>query len=57
KLKVTGSGTCPDICGEPPSKAVRSKFISLCFSRSNLFSKTSSTLLLSTERIKFEFFC
>uniref|UniRef100_A0A3P9AWD0 Uncharacterized protein n=1 Tax=Maylandia zebra TaxID=106582 RepID=A0A3P9AWD0_9CICH len=60
-LKVTGSRTCtrmttePDL-GDPPSKAVRSKFITLCFSLSRVFSSMSSTLLLSTARIKLSFF-
>uniref|UniRef100_A0A665UJR2 Uncharacterized protein n=1 Tax=Echeneis naucrates TaxID=173247 RepID=A0A665UJR2_ECHNA len=46
----------PDLTGYPPSI---NNFISCCSSRSNsfLFSNTSSTLLLSTERIKLSFFC
>uniref|UniRef100_A0A3B3UX53 Uncharacterized protein n=1 Tax=Poecilia latipinna TaxID=48699 RepID=A0A3B3UX53_9TELE len=52
-LKVTGSRSCPDFCGDPPSIAVRSKLISFCFSRSSLFSRANSTLLFSTARINF----
>uniref|UniRef100_A0A3P8T7Q3 Uncharacterized protein n=1 Tax=Amphiprion percula TaxID=161767 RepID=A0A3P8T7Q3_AMPPE len=54
-LEVTGPRTCPDL-GDPPSRAVRSKFSSFCFSRSSLFSSTSSTLLLSIARMKYSFF-
>uniref|UniRef100_A0A3Q2VQ05 Uncharacterized protein n=1 Tax=Haplochromis burtoni TaxID=8153 RepID=A0A3Q2VQ05_HAPBU len=45
-LKVTGSRTCPDFRGEPPSMAVSSNFISCFSSRSNSVSKTSSPYLL-----------
>uniref|UniRef100_A0A3P8V5C3 Uncharacterized protein n=1 Tax=Cynoglossus semilaevis TaxID=244447 RepID=A0A3P8V5C3_CYNSE len=44
-LKVTGSRTCPDFCGLPPSTAnnVNSKLCS--FSRSSSLSKTKSMIL------------
>uniref|UniRef100_A0A3P9MUS2 Uncharacterized protein n=1 Tax=Poecilia reticulata TaxID=8081 RepID=A0A3P9MUS2_POERE len=51
-LKVTGSRSCPDFWGDPPSIAVKSKLNSLSFSRSSFFSSTNSTLLLSTARTK-----
>uniref|UniRef100_A0A3Q1FDX1 Uncharacterized protein n=1 Tax=Acanthochromis polyacanthus TaxID=80966 RepID=A0A3Q1FDX1_9TELE len=53
-LEVTGPRTCPDL-GDPPSRAVRSKFSSFCFSRSSVFSSTSSALL-SAASMKYSFF-
>uniref|UniRef100_A0A3Q2YZB9 Uncharacterized protein n=1 Tax=Hippocampus comes TaxID=109280 RepID=A0A3Q2YZB9_HIPCM len=55
-ITVIWNITVPDRCGEPPSTALRSKLICCCFSRSSLFSKTSSTLLPFSIRIKYSFF-